>query len=177
MKVAELQEKLRQNHFEFIETIKGLKDDDFLYAPTGKWTAGQQLEHIVKSVSPVSLAFSLPGFLLSIIFGRANRPSRSYDELVAKYKKKLAEGGRATARFIPAQIKLAQREALSKKLQQLIATLNHHIGNKSEEQLDAYILPHPLLGKLTLREMAYFTIHHVEHHRNSVVENLKTQSA
>lgn len=177
MKGAELQEKLRQNHFAFIEEIQGLADDDFLYAPAGKWTAGQQLEHIIKSVSPVSLAFSLPGFLLSVIFGKANRPSRSYEELVAKYKKKLSEGGRATSRFIPARVQLAQRDALIKKLQRLITALNHRVGNKNEEELDKYVLPHPLLGKLTLREMAYFTFYHVEHHRNSVVENLKTQSA
>ena len=32
------------------------------------------------------------------------------------------------------------------------------------KDLDVYILPHPLLGKVTLREMLYFTIHHNEHH-------------
>jgi len=26
------------------------------------------------------------------------------------------------------------------------------------------LLPHPLLGKVTVREMLYFTIHHVQHH-------------
>ena len=34
----------------------------------------------------------------------------------------------------------------------------------SEHKLDRCILPHPLLGKLTLREMIYFTIYHMEHH-------------
>ena len=33
-----------------------------------------------------------------------------------------------------------------------------------ENALDHYILPHPLLGKLTMREMLFFTIHHNFHH-------------
>ena len=32
--------------------------------------------------------------------GKPNRPSRSYDELVAKYKLKLEQGGRASGRFV-----------------------------------------------------------------------------
>jgi hypothetical protein len=34
-------------------------------------------------------------------------------------------------------------------------------------------LPHPLLGKLTLREMIYFTIYHVQHHHKLVQNQLK----
>lgn len=37
--------------------------------------------------------------------------------------------------------------------------------SKTCDELDKYILPHPLLGKLTIREMMYFTIYHVEHHK------------
>jgi len=30
----------------------------------------------------------------------------------------------------------------------------------NEDELDQYQLPHPILGKLTIREMLYFTIYH-----------------
>jgi hypothetical protein len=30
--------------------------------------------------------------------------------------------------------------------------------------MEIYLLPHPLLGKLTIREMLLFTIYHIEHH-------------
>jgi len=36
--------------------------------------------------------------------------------------------------------------------------------NWTDEKLDNYLAPHPLLGKLTLRELIYFTIYHTEHH-------------
>jgi|SRR5882672_10633400 len=47
------------------------------------------------------------------------------------------------------------------------------IEKQSEADLDKYILLHPLLGKLILREMLYFTIHHNEHH----LELLKSRVA
>ena len=45
-----------------------------------------------------------------------------------------------------------------------VEALCSRLERMDEKQLDAYLLPHPLLGKLTLREMLYFTIYHVEHH-------------
>src|SRR5690554_5166973 len=96
---AELQQRLHENHTQFISTIKALSDEDFLKSVNGKWNAGQQLEHIVKSVSPVTMAFGMPTLILKLVFGRANRHSRSYDQLVEKYKQKLSAGGKASGRF------------------------------------------------------------------------------
>lgn len=177
MNKIELQENLTATHTTFCEEIQHLSDVDFMYAPTGKWSAGQQLAHIVKSVSPVNLAFSLPAFLIKMVFGKANRPSRTYDALVEKYKLKLAEGGRASARFIPPQVNISDREVLLAKVQRLINSLNKRISAASEQELDLLILPHPLLGKLTFREMLYFTTYHVEHHHKHVMSNLNSKNS
>jgi hypothetical protein len=175
MNKGEIQQLLRDNHFRFIQQINDLPEGDFLRSSNGKWTPGQQLEHIVKSVRPVNLALGLPGFLLKIIFGKANRASRSYDELIQKYHARLAAGGKSSAPFIPKSVVVADRERLLKKLQALTTSLISRADSYSENQLDAFILPHPLLGKLTLREMLYFTIYHVEHHEKQVEQNLKLQ--
>lgn len=172
MNKAEIQQALLENHSRFIKHIANLSDADFLLSRNGKWTAGQQLEHIIKSVRPVRLALSLPAFLLRIIFGKANRDSKSYEALVEKYKQKLLAGGQASAPFIPGIVGIEDRKNLSAKLLTLTNSLSNHISSFSEEQLDAHILPHPLLGKLTLREMLYFTIYHVAYHENQVVQNL-----
>ena len=173
MSKKELQQRLQKNHLRFIHHIRSLSDFDFLYVNQNKWTAGQQVDHIIKSIAPVNLAFSFPGFLLRILFGKANRPSRTFEALVEKYKLKLEAGGRATSRFIPHSINLTDREKSLNHLQDLTHTLISRINSFSEEQLDTLILPHPLLGKLTLREMLYFTIHHVEHHEIQVMKNLE----
>jgi len=49
-----------------------------------------------------------------------------------------------------------------------VQALARRIDRFSETQLDQLILPHPLLGKLTLREMLYFTIYHVQHHQKQL---------
>ena len=176
MNKSELQKKLQENHLVFIEKIRSLSEDEFLYSPEGKWAAGQQLAHIIKSVSPVNLAFSLPAFLIKLIFGKANRSSRTYDALVEKYKLKLSEGGKAPGRFVPQPIEFIDRKQLTEKLQQVVTSLSNRVNHKSEHELDTMIIPHPLLGKLTFREMIYFSIYHVEHHHKSAVHNLSQYS-
>ena len=175
MNKSETLEHLRDNHFRFIKLVTGLSDSDFLHSNNTKWTAGQQLEHIIKSVSPVNLALTLPHLLLRILFGKANRPSKSYEALVEKYHTKLAAGGKSSAPFIPKNVTLEQREKLLKKLTELTESLIERTNSLSENQLDTFILPHPLLGRLTLREMLYFTSYHAEHHKKQILQNLKSQ--
>jgi hypothetical protein len=175
MKKSEIQQQLLDSHAVFIRRIAAMSHHDFLQSNNGKWTAGQQLEHIVKSVRPIKLALTLPRIFLKMTFGKANRPSRTYAALVEKYQAKLAEGGVAPTRFVPKAVELDDRNRLLNKLQSLIDSLVALINKFSEEQLDLLILPHPLLGKLTLREMLCFTIYHVGHHDKQVVQNLTLQ--
>jgi hypothetical protein len=169
-KIAEL---LQNNHAKFIQQLQGLSDADLCYAPAGKWTAAQQLAHIVKSVSPVNMAMGIPAFILKWRFGVANRPSKTNEGLIEKYTVKLKEGGRASGRFVPEPVSADQKEKLLHKLSGLVNSLCRRTENYSERALDKYILPHPLLGKLTMREMLYFTAYHVEHHRQLVERGLK----
>ncbi len=164
---------LTEKHKIFIQELQRLSDTDFTFSPSGKWSAGQQLDHIIRSISPVNLAFSLPGFLLKLLFGKANRPSRSYDALVEKYQAKLALGGKAPSRFIPSSVSTNQRNQYIRKLDHIVLSLTKRAENYTEDQLDKLLLPHPLLGKLTFREMLYFTTYHVEHHHKQVIANLK----
>lgn len=172
MNKNEIQKLLKENHVRFIQRIASLRDSEFLHSNNGKWTAGQQLEHIVKSIRPVTLAFAFPPFLLRMIFGKANRSSRTFAALVERYQQKLAGGGKAPSVFIPMPVPVSGKDKLAKQLQSLVDSLIDRAGAFSETQLDSLILPHPLLGKLTLREMLYFTAYHVEHHGKQVIQNI-----
>lgn len=58
----------------------------------GKWTAAGHLDHLVKSTKPLNMAMRFPLFALNIIVGKKNeRTERTFEELVAKYKSKLAD--------------------------------------------------------------------------------------
>ena len=173
MTKPEIQQRLLASHTQFLKRIANLSERDFLLSANGKWTAGQQLEHIIKSVSPVKLALTSPRLLLKLSFGKANRASRTYDALVEKYQAKLAAGGLAPVRFIPKAVSIYDRNRLLNRLYALTESLSKKVDSFTEEQLDFYILPHPLLGKLTIREMLLFTIYHVGHHEKQVIQNLQ----
>ncbi len=164
---------LKENHSSFIGYINGLTNEAFLFSYQQKWTAGQQLDHIYLSVKPVAFALSLPKFFIRFIFGKSNRPGRTYEDLVKKYLTKLENGGKATGRFIPKTISPNQKERIIEGLNKNINLLCSKIETFTEQDLNTLILPHPLLGKLTIREMLYFTIYHAEHHHKITKRNLK----
>lgn len=171
MNKQEITSALVNNHRSFTDYIVTVADDRFVLSRNGKWTPAQHLEHMVRSIRPVVLAFMLPKFLLRLLFGRPNRPSRSYDEVVHKYIQKLAGGAKASGVFIPPPVPLSKKNELIQKLNATASKLASQVNGISEKDLDTYLLPHPVLGKLTLREMIYFTMYHVDHHH----KNLKTE--
>lgn len=165
-KKEEIEKALLEKTEAFNNYIKPLDKSRFEATPGNKWSAGQNLDHLIRSIKPLLLAYALPKFLLKLTFGKANRPSKTYEELVEKYKSRLLAGGKASGPFIPEAIVFKQKGLLIGKYERYIKKLINKIRKQSEEDLDKYILPHPLLGKITLREMLFFTIHHNEHHLN-----------
>lgn len=163
---------LREKHRSFMALIEPLEGDIFTLSKNDKWSPGQQLDHILRAVRPVKLAFLLPRFLLRILFGKMKRPGRTYEELVARYKERLARGGRAGGRFVPGPIRAGEKSALLLRLTKEVEALIQNMDRFTEAELDSYLLPHPLMGKLSLREMLYFTIYHVEHHEINTRQNL-----
>lgn len=155
---------LTKNIDAFNHYISGLNKSQFESSPAGKWSPGQNLDHLIRSIKPLVLAYGLPKFMLKWKFGKANRQSKSFEALVEKYKLKLSVGGAASGRFLPQSVTFDQKQKLIGKYDQLKNRLLKKINHWKERELDDYILPHPLLGKLTLREMLFFTIFHNEHH-------------
>lgn len=38
----------------------------------------------------------------------------------------------------------------------------------SDEILDTYQIPHPIIGLISVREMIYFTLYHYKHHLKAI---------
>jgi DinB family protein len=155
---------LTKNIDAFTQYISSLNKSQFESNPEDKWSPGQNLDHLIRSIKPLVFIYGLPKFMLKWMFGVANRPSKSFDALVEKYKLKLLAGGTASSRFLPQAVGFDEKEKLLRKYDNLKTSLVKKINHWQEMELDDYILPHPLLGKLTLREMLFFTIYHNEHH-------------
>jgi len=54
--------------------------------------------------------------------------------------------------------------------QKVAAGLDAVLERWDDKRLDRYQLPHPVLGKLTVREMLFFTLYHNKHHASRVFE-------
>jgi hypothetical protein len=173
MNRTEITTILQQNHTLFIDFIASLEEDALQKAIPGKWNAAEQMEHVYLCLRPIVLAFRLPKFMPKLLFGKANRESKTYEALVPGYQNKLQQGGKAPAVYVPKTP--ATLRATQKRIEQvkgLVTTLINKIDKYSESELDQMILPHPLLGKLTLREMGYFAAYHVAHHHKQAEANL-----
>ncbi len=170
LSIEEITKRLHQAAGDFTSYCSSLSDDQFFYQPGEKWSPAQQVKHLITAADMARLAFTLPKFMVRMVGGKPNRPSRTYDELVARYKLKLEQGGRASGRYIPKPIpasygKKKMLTRFSRAMQKFAVSVKQ---KWKEPQPDQYIAPHPLLGKITLRELCYFTIHHTYHHLESI---------
>ncbi len=167
---------LESVHREAAELFGSLSEDDFFRRPEdGVWSPAENLVHLIKSVQAVASAMGWPRLLLTVLFGRSHGGSRSYAEIRAIYLEALGQGGRAGGRYVPAALAPAGAEAIQAARARALAgwdrvgkALVGILGRWSEENLDRHRLPHPLLGKLTVREMLLFTHYHDLHHLQSV---------
>lgn len=159
----EIQSLLNKSFDNFVDFVNTLPDIRFTASPYGKWSAGQQLDHLIKSARPVSSALGFPKVTL-LYFGTSSAPSRSYDKLAADYQQLLNHGAKAGRAYQPGVVYPAQRPALLQGFLLQKNKLLHKLSHWSESDLDKYRLPHPLLGKITIREMMYFIAYHNQHH-------------
>jgi len=145
--------------------------DQFFTQSAEGWSPGENLVHLIKSVSPVGKAMKLPRLALTGMFGTAESPSVRYPELRQRYVDALAAGGQATGQYVP-QVEAvppdpeqSKRSTLD-KWNEVSERLSSALQGWSEADLDKYVLPHPLIGKITIREMLFFTLYHNLLHAN-----------
>ena len=174
MQLKEILQKLELCRDDFIRETETIDASDFFHQPADKWSIAQNVDHLIISANKTRLAYIFPKFIIRMYTGQPNRPSRSYEDLVTRYKQKLQSGGKASGVFIPKPIPPVKgKEALLKKFTDSMNRLIYAVSkNWNDVQLDQYLAPHPLLGKLTLRELCYFTVYHTYHHLNIIKERL-----
>ena len=105
----------------------------------------------------VSLRFSRFGFVASTAEGESHLkpidPNNTYD------LKKLE---------VIKEVEKIAKEKLLKSYKKEQEKFEKRLSKFSEKELSTLLLPHPLLGKLTLREFGYFTHYHTKHHLENI---------
>jgi hypothetical protein len=135
--------------------------------PEGAWSAGQHLLHLIKSSQPLSTGLGYPRILLRWKFGAING-SGSYEEVVARYAKALDNGGKAMGAYVPREVRSSEYGQMVQRFRDETDKLCRNLAKWSEKDLDRTGAPHPLIGMLTVRELLYFTIYHIGHHRQTL---------
>ena len=172
MTIEDLKAGLKKNHKKFIDHIDSLSKEAFELSKNQKWTAGQELDHIAKSILPIAKIINNKDYIRSK-FGTTSRVNSNYDALVSTYQIVLTKGPEMPDKFVPDTISWAQKEGLQSQIIDLVDEIASYLDLYDEAELKELILPHPVLGALTLYEMILFTIYHVEHHLNNSLRNLK----
>lgn len=174
MEKEAIAELLEEKYEALLEYLSNQEDEKWELGPNNKWTSGQQALHLLQSIKPLNTAMSLPKFVVKARFGKTNRSVRSYEEVINRYQERLQEALGAT--FGPSQNMkiptLKEKEYLITRLRTEYKKLQYKTLKRwSDKELDNLILPHPLMGKMPVREIVMWSAYHVEHHTKTLVEN------
>ncbi|HET6595460.1 MAG TPA: DinB family protein [Anaerolineales bacterium] len=131
----------------------------------GGWSASENVDHLIRAHTPIAKALKLPKITLRVLFGKPDRASRPYEKLCTAYRDEIARGAQASGRYLPSQENLnSGTEKRKKELLDQFRKASIELVSVAEKwddkELDDYLLLHPILGKLTIREMLFFTIYH-----------------
>ena len=173
MEIYAIQSLLKANEAELIKFLYAQNPLFWDKKPDGKWSVGQHIIHLVQSTKPLANALLLPNFMLKWKFGTSTRPSRTYQDTTKRYLEKLEKSRDLVSKFSANMpiTSASENKMWLDRFSKLNDLLNHRINTLSPKELDTIILPHPLMGKMTLREILMWNTYHTLHHLNVLKSN------
>jgi len=151
--------------FEDISTfLESVPNDIFHQRLNDKWSIAENLDHLILSNKSIPSVLK-KNKLFFLTFGFSFSGSENFETLKANYHLKLNQDGPPIRNaFLPKNTKEISKEKFQENWQKIGPKYAPRLAEWSEKDLDRFRLPHPLLGKLTFREMLFFTVFHNEHH-------------
>jgi len=169
-----------QNSFsEIIKWINAQPESEFNEELVeGKWPISGHLYHLIKSTKAVSKGMNMPKLGLKTMFGKNNRQEKTYQELLEKYEASIVQQNTKTKNNYEAEPgRIFDRPELIKRFEQELNDLIQSLNKWNEDDMTAYVMPHPIMGKFTIREFIYFTIFHTKHHLATLNEKYRKSYA
>ncbi|MCI4670266.1 MAG: DinB family protein [Bacteroidia bacterium] len=128
------------------------------------WSVAENLEHLILSTKPLTDGLKVPKLMLRAM-GKPNRQLRDFQEVAGRYREKLAAAGDIRQSNFGPKVNLEDSiEDRVKLWEETGAQYFDAIAAWKEDELDKFLMPHPLLGKMIVREMLFFTLYHTYHH-------------
>ncbi|MFT7497720.1 MAG: hypothetical protein ACI8QP_000299 [Porticoccaceae bacterium] len=158
MKKQEILDDIKKITDVVISYVENLTDEEVKKSIGGKWSVNGNIEHLTKSIKPLTKAHKVPKFLLNYKFGKMNREGRSYEQVLNKYNKAMENNLAPSPNpFAPKENDTTDRNYILNDYKIETKKLLKSLNRWDEKDMDTYILPHPAIGKLSIREMLYFT--------------------
>ena len=152
--------------------IASQKQTGFNQGPHGKWDTSQHLDHLTKTALLTTKGLKMPKLLLRWKFGKTNRPLRSKQEIIDRYQQKLSTLPPGKTFSGSAGESSSDKQASIARYQQSILKLNTIIEKRwNEKTLDKLLLPHPLMGRMPIRELLIWLDYHHYHHLEILKES------
>lgn len=163
-KKDEIIHHIQKNFQAVVAFVTPLHKEVMQYKPAPEsWSIAENLQHLILSSTPVATSLVVPSMVLWVFGLPKPRQSRSYHQLVNDYQQSLSKGFEAPKEYVPYVGK--DKVGLLSTWTRMEEKLTRRVDKFwKEEELDKYMVPHPSLGKITVRELLLFTIYHTEHH-------------
>ncbi|MCK0124672.1 DinB family protein [Gelidibacter sp. F2691] len=169
----EIADLLEEKYHTLLNWLEVQDDEKWTQGPEGKWTSGQQALHLLQSIKPLNDVLSLPRFWYKYAYGLNNRELRDYDTIVQRYLQRLEDykkNPRKASKTLRIP-KLKDKRYILNRLQVESKKLQYKTRRISDKNLDTLVLPHPIMGKMPVRELLMWTAYHAEHHTNQLQES------
>jgi hypothetical protein len=168
---------LSQVRMDGMDFWRRIDPDRFWSRENVAWSPADNVRHLILSTTPVARALRIPRLVLHGLFGVSPTPSRTWNSLCSTYLGSLSSGATA-GRYAPTQTEPSihpteDQQQLVEQFASTVSSLEKNVMSWRSEDLDRYRLPHPILGRLTLREMLMFTLFHIDHHRDHVARRYR----
>jgi DinB superfamily len=161
-----LSNRLQQEADALIQTVEQVSEAQFFQQPNPeKWSIGQNVAHLIESCKPLVGLFGKPELMEQ--WAKSTRPSQSYDGVKTMYLNGLKTPPPRLLVYRHINTEGSQTEILN-NYKALTAKFVARTNQLSDEVLDTYQIPHPLLGLITAREFVHFTAFHTLHHHEII---------
>jgi hypothetical protein len=170
MTKVEVIQKLSEVFAAIETTVDSIPQEQFFQKPAnGKWSVAENVEHLFLSTKPLVGLFGKKDLMLAN-WGKSEHTSRTFNELTEAYLERLSKLPSGVAFGPVAPITVAgTKEEVTGNLHAIHKKFIERTEALTEEELDSYQVPHPLLGLLNCREFVYFTVYHTTHHHKAIL--------
>ena len=175
---AALKFMLRRTFSDVVHTTNPISNELFNNIPAnGKWSIADIIGHLILSTKPLTKALTTPKAMLKMAFGELERAEWNEEQLVQTYTTGLNQGLTASPKYIYKEAHHKGKENLLSSFTKELNLLIEQIDQWNQSDLSKYALPHPALGKMSIREMLYFTNYHTIHHHKQISVLIKLDAA